>query len=414
MVQRALIWETRSGRLVEDLPGIGDGPAAFSPDGTLATGSRERDLLLWPLRERLALRDDPVAPSREQVRARAFAIWQARGRLGASALDDWLRAERDLEEARQAGPISLARFSRDGTRVLSAHEFSALRTWDAASHDLLAVVPMRPGRVLEVDAGLSSALLAGAWPDHAGHLALVDHAAADPPFRRWQAPGREDYRHELAAAALTDDGASVFVAVRYVHVDRYDGHVFLSFWCWDPVSGRARELHLQAPGVPSDPVLAPSPGGGDLLLAGPGGWARGRLVQIFSVTDGHCWWQAHVGREAAPTFVPFEAAWNAQGSAFAVTMDHQLFLGERAHPGELRQFAGHEAGGLTWSVCGRFLGVAGRGRARVGEVSSGRTVFDQAFDGRIMALWIAAGGGRLKVAREEGPPFVPIVSEHSF
>jgi hypothetical protein len=112
-------------------------------------------------------------------------------------------------------------------------------------------------------------------------------------------------------------------------------------------------------------------------------------------------------------FQPFEAAWNAQGLAFAVAMHGRVFVGERAAPGDLRPLDGLDAGMLAWSGCGRFLGVVAPGRARIVEVSTGRTTFDHAVDGRLMALWIEAGGRRARLIREEGPPFVPIVREHA-
>lgn len=40
----------------------------------------------------------PDAPGRQDIAALAYSYWEARGRQGGSALEDWLRAERELQE----------------------------------------------------------------------------------------------------------------------------------------------------------------------------------------------------------------------------------------------------------------------------------------------------------------------------
>jgi hypothetical protein len=37
-----------------------------------------------------------LAPTREEIAARAYSYWDARGRQGGSSEEDWLRAEREL------------------------------------------------------------------------------------------------------------------------------------------------------------------------------------------------------------------------------------------------------------------------------------------------------------------------------
>jgi hypothetical protein len=60
--------------------------------------------------ESLELHTDPIqshaedtsainAPSREEVRLRAYEIYLQRGRLPGNELDDWLQAERELQGA---------------------------------------------------------------------------------------------------------------------------------------------------------------------------------------------------------------------------------------------------------------------------------------------------------------------------
>ncbi len=39
-------------------------------------------------------------PTHEEIAARAYSYWEARGRTGGSALEDWLRAERELGAGR--------------------------------------------------------------------------------------------------------------------------------------------------------------------------------------------------------------------------------------------------------------------------------------------------------------------------
>jgi hypothetical protein len=38
----------------------------------------------------------PVRPSHAEIERLAYAYWEARGRQGGSALEDWLRAEKEL------------------------------------------------------------------------------------------------------------------------------------------------------------------------------------------------------------------------------------------------------------------------------------------------------------------------------
>lgn len=40
------------------------------------------------------------APTQQEIAALAYSYWEARGRRNGSALDDWLRAERDLSGPR--------------------------------------------------------------------------------------------------------------------------------------------------------------------------------------------------------------------------------------------------------------------------------------------------------------------------
>jgi hypothetical protein len=39
-----------------------------------------------------------AAPSHEKIAKLAYSYWEARGRQGGSAVEDWLRAERELRE----------------------------------------------------------------------------------------------------------------------------------------------------------------------------------------------------------------------------------------------------------------------------------------------------------------------------
>ncbi len=39
-----------------------------------------------------------AAPSQEEIARLAYSYWEARGMQGGSAVDDWLRAERELRE----------------------------------------------------------------------------------------------------------------------------------------------------------------------------------------------------------------------------------------------------------------------------------------------------------------------------
>ena len=41
-----------------------------------------------------------LAPSHAEISALAFSYWEARGRHGGSAIEDWLRAERELRKTR--------------------------------------------------------------------------------------------------------------------------------------------------------------------------------------------------------------------------------------------------------------------------------------------------------------------------
>ena len=41
------------------------------------------------------------APTHKEIAELAYSYWEARGRRHGSALDDWLRAERELIQARQ-------------------------------------------------------------------------------------------------------------------------------------------------------------------------------------------------------------------------------------------------------------------------------------------------------------------------
>ena len=49
--------------------------------------------------------EDLSAPSQEEIAARAYSYWEARGFQEGSQLDDWLRAEDELklERAKEAG-----------------------------------------------------------------------------------------------------------------------------------------------------------------------------------------------------------------------------------------------------------------------------------------------------------------------
>jgi hypothetical protein len=38
------------------------------------------------------------APAREDIASLAYSYWEARGRQGGSALEDWLRAEREIKQ----------------------------------------------------------------------------------------------------------------------------------------------------------------------------------------------------------------------------------------------------------------------------------------------------------------------------
>jgi DUF2934 family protein len=46
--------------------------------------------------------DAPSPPRREEIASLAYSYWEARGRQGGSALEDWLRAERELNRRRDA------------------------------------------------------------------------------------------------------------------------------------------------------------------------------------------------------------------------------------------------------------------------------------------------------------------------
>jgi hypothetical protein len=45
-----------------------------------------------------AVKTPANVPSHEDVAGLAYSFWEARGRQGGSALDDWLRAERELKQ----------------------------------------------------------------------------------------------------------------------------------------------------------------------------------------------------------------------------------------------------------------------------------------------------------------------------
>ena len=50
-----------------------------------------------PPEDETAPASPPVKPStREDIARLAYSYWEARGRQGGSALEDWLRAEREL------------------------------------------------------------------------------------------------------------------------------------------------------------------------------------------------------------------------------------------------------------------------------------------------------------------------------
>jgi hypothetical protein len=40
----------------------------------------------------------PASPSHEDIAVLAYSYWEARGRQGGSALEDWLRAEREISQ----------------------------------------------------------------------------------------------------------------------------------------------------------------------------------------------------------------------------------------------------------------------------------------------------------------------------
>lgn len=44
------------------------------------------------------------APTHEEIAALAYTYWETRGRQHGSALEDWLRAERELSRPRQEQP----------------------------------------------------------------------------------------------------------------------------------------------------------------------------------------------------------------------------------------------------------------------------------------------------------------------
>jgi hypothetical protein len=42
-----------------------------------------------------------VAPTHQEIAALAYSYWEQRGRQGGSALEDWFRAERELQQRKR-------------------------------------------------------------------------------------------------------------------------------------------------------------------------------------------------------------------------------------------------------------------------------------------------------------------------
>jgi len=45
--------------------------------------------------------EKPVAPTHQEIAALAYSYWEQRGRQGGSALEDWFRAERELQQRKR-------------------------------------------------------------------------------------------------------------------------------------------------------------------------------------------------------------------------------------------------------------------------------------------------------------------------
>jgi hypothetical protein len=64
--------------------------ARYAPERAAGGGFTERNL---PEKPSQPARD----PTHEEIAAVAYSYWEARGYRGGSALEDWLRAERELK-----------------------------------------------------------------------------------------------------------------------------------------------------------------------------------------------------------------------------------------------------------------------------------------------------------------------------
>lgn len=400
--RQMIVWDTARGAQRLVLTDVGDGPPAFAGDGRLACASGDGGVMVWPLPDLLA-RPPDAAPGEAAVRRRAFRIWEARGRPPGGADEDWYRAERDLRAARAAQPIVAARFSADGARIVCQHENEVLRVWDFGSGELLAVCAVGASTPACFDPELRAfAVRRDQWTVACGRLVDGDEGAA--AVRGFATEAKPDYREEIEAVALADDASCVAVAVRYVHVDSYAGHVFSRVSLWWPASGARRELPLALRGRVGSLRFAP---GGDALAVCEDGSPR---ILVAATDDGRALWTGTIpatGERASWPFVLASAQWSPRSGALAAAVDADLGLVE-VGSGGVRALGRCERGArLCWSADGALLALLGRAHAEVREVASGRSLRRWPLDGLPIAAWLRPG--ELRVACRQGPPFTPVL-----
>ncbi len=432
---RVRVWDSQTG--VESanlpLPTIIVTPAMFSPDGEYVAvdgvdDSAQELTYLWDWRnggQLASLRGSRPEFSREgnrllTVSGQTVIVWA----MGAR--------ERPLYELEgHVGPVTVARFNEDGTRIVSGSDDGTARIWDVASGAILVLLrghqeavndaafsPVQPdpARPIVVTAGAdgtsrvwepSIGLVLSGYPrplnsaSFSADGSLVVGAAEDGVTRVWSSQGGEqlaelganqqttafsaDQRDVVTSAAFSPNG-------RYVVTGGTDGTVRV----WDWRAGQPPvEMRVADGGELS--AVAFDPSGRLVLIAGPGNavrlweWDAGTPPRLLGEHD---------------DFIT-DAVFSPDGArVVTASVDRTARIWDVASGRLLQTLTGH-AGNVysaEFSPDGRYVVTASDDRtARIWDVGTGREV--RPLEGHRDGLQDAAfspGGGFVVTGSSDG------------
>ena len=379
---KARLWNARNGKLQRELTGHagGVGDVAFSPDGKLlATGSTDGTAIVSKTGD--GTRVAVLPGHRGHVSRVEFS---PDGESVATASSDRLARVFDADSSTllatltgHADAVSDLAFTSDGATLVTASADQTVRRWDL----------LRFPRLTQVKRDREPVAAVGFTSDGQRILSV----GQDDPTRVWFAPGRDPVAGRLRQAleeagtpttvALSDDGSTAAAAyddgtIRIVDAD--EGELRASVETGSPIS-----------------ALDLSPDG--RLIVGGGNDGAVRIWDAGSGALQHDL-SAHRGKVTSAAFAPDGASVVTTGS------DHQARL-SRTEDGRQVWLLPHSAivSDADFSADGRWVVLAGPGRAGVVDATSGERILDLDGDDRVLtAAAFSPTGWRIATGGESG------------